>query len=256
MNGIALKIAGVGRTFPNGVVALENISLDVAAGEFLSIVGPSGCGKSTLLRLVAKLDRPQAGSITFDPDDSRKLAFVFQDAQLLPWRNVLRNVAVPLELMRAPKSKLNEAARQAIERVGLIDAIDRYPNQLSGGMRMRVSLARAMVTEPRLLLMDEPFAALDEITRQRLDEQLLALWSNRGATVIFVTHSIAEAVFLSQRVIVMSRRPGRIILDRKIDLPAHRVAQLRGSAEFAAQTRDLFEALRIESEPIAAGSTA
>jgi NitT/TauT family transport system ATP-binding protein len=256
MNGVAVKITGVGRRFPNGVTALENISLDVAPGEFLAIVGPSGCGKSTLLRLVAKLDRPQVGSITLDPDDSHKLAFVFQDAQLLPWRNVLQNVAVPLELMRVPKPQRLQAAREAIAQVGLTEAIDRFPNQLSGGMRMRVSLARAMVTQPRLLLMDEPFAALDEITRQRLDEQLLSLWANRGTTVIFVTHSIAEAVFLSQRVIVMSPRPGRIILDRKIDLPAQRGAQLRGSAEFAAQTKDLFEALRRESESTAAGSAA
>jgi len=256
MNGVAVKIDGVGRTFPNGVRALQEITLNVAPGEFLAIVGPSGCGKSTMLRLIAKLDQPQAGSIALAPDDAHKLAFVFQDAQLLPWRNVLQNVAVPLELMHVPKPQRLEAAREAIAQVGLAEAMLRYPNQLSGGMRMRVSLARAMVTRPRLLLMDEPFAALDEITRQRLDEQLLGLWSSRGTTVIFVTHSIAEAVFLSQRVLVMSPRPGRIIFDRKIDLPPRRAAQLRGSPEFAAQTKDLFEALRIESDATAAGSAA
>jgi len=253
MNGIAVKIAGVERVFPNGVRALSPISFDVAPGEFVAIVGPSGCGKSTLLRLIAKLDPPQAGEIALAPDESGRLAFVFQDAQLLPWRNVLRNVAVPLELMHVGTQECLKAARDAIAQVGLGDAAERYPNQLSGGMKMRVSLARAMVTRPRLLLMDEPFAALDEITRQRLDEQLLALWSTHGTTVLFVTHSIAEAVFLSQRVIVMSRRPGRILLDRKIDLPAARAANLRSSAEFAAQTKDLFEVLRQESEAIADG---
>jgi NitT/TauT family transport system ATP-binding protein len=254
MNGIAVKITGVERVFPSGVRALSPISFDVAPGEFVAIVGPSGCGKSTLLRLIAKLDKPQAGSIALEPVESGNLAFVFQDAQLLPWRNVLANVAVPLELMHVARGKRLEAAREAIAQVGLADAADRYPNQLSGGMKMRVSLARAMVTQPRLLLMDEPFAALDEITRQRLDEQLLSLWSARGTTVLFVTHSIAEAVFLSQRVIVMSRRPGRILLDRKIDLPTTRAANLRSSAEFAAQTKDLFEVLRQESETTPTGS--
>jgi NitT/TauT family transport system ATP-binding protein len=253
MNGIAVKIAGVERVFPNGVRALSPISFDVAPGEFLAIVGPSGCGKSTLLRLIAKLDSPQAGSIALEPDESGRMAFVFQDAQLLPWRNVLGNVAVPLELMHVGKQERLTAARDTIAQVGLADAAERYPNQLSGGMKMRVSMARAMVTQPRLLLMDEPFAALDEITRQRLDEQLLSLWSTRGTTVLFVTHSIAEAVFLSQRVIVMSRRPGRILLDRKVDLPAVRAANLRSSAEFAAQTKDLFETLRQESEITADG---
>jgi len=256
MCGLAIDIVGVRRTFPNGVRALDGIDLQISPGEFLAIVGPSGCGKSTLLRLIAKLDPPQDGSITLTPGDSHKLAFVFQDPQLLPWRNVLRNVAIPLELMHVPKSQRLDMARNAIEQVGLADAADRYPNQLSGGMRMRVSLARAMVTEPRLLLMDEPFAALDEITRQRLDEQLRELWLSRRMTVVFVTHSIAEAVFLSQRAVVVSRRPGRIILDRKIELPEHRVAKLRASAEFAGQTKDLFDALLGESQSPSAGSAA
>jgi NitT/TauT family transport system ATP-binding protein len=254
MSGLAIDIVGLRRTFPNGVRALDQINLQIAPGEFIAIVGPSGCGKSTLLRLIAKLDPPQDGSITLTPEDSHKLAFVFQDPQLLPWRNVLRNVAIPLELMHVPKTQRIEMAMKAIEQVGLADAADRYPNQLSGGMRMRVSLARAMVTEPRLLIMDEPFAALDEITRQHLDEQLRELWLSRGMTVVFVTHSIAEAVFLSQRAVVMSRRPGRIILDRQIDLPEHRVAGLRATAEFAGQTKDLFDALLDESRSPAVGS--
>jgi NitT/TauT family transport system ATP-binding protein len=168
------------------------------------------------------------------------MAYVFQDAHLLPWRNVYRTVALPLEL-----AGMKDRARvlEAIEQVGLADAIKRYPNQLSGGMRMRVSLARAMVTDPQVLLLDEPFAALDEITRQRLDEQLRQLWQRRGMTVLFVTHSTAEAVFLANRAVVMSPRPGRIVLDRAIDLPGDRNVALRATAEFAGQMRDVFAAL-------------
>jgi NitT/TauT family transport system ATP-binding protein len=248
--GIGVQVRGVRRVFDTGVVALDNLSLNVSAGEFLAILGPSGCGKSTLLRLIAGLDQPQAGSVTI-PDTSSlprarhraEIAYVFQDAHLLPWRNVLDNVALPLELMGISRRQRLAPARQAIERVGLSDAADRYPNQLSGGMRMRVSLARAMVTEPSLLLLDEPFAALDEITRQRLDEQLRELWSAIGMTVIFVTHSTAEAIFLADRAIVLSKRPGRIVEDYRIDLPAQRTGPLRATPEFARLTRVLYEAL-------------
>ncbi len=171
------------------------------------------------------------------------MAYVFQDAHLLPWRTVLRNVALPLELMGVPKASRLKTSQRAIEQVGLGDAAARYPNQLSGGMRMRVSLARAMVTDPKLLLLDEPFAALDEITRQQLDEQLRGLWAASGMTVIFVTHSTAEAAFLAARAIVMSPRPGRIVLDRKIDLPDRRDGLLRATPEFARETRFLYQAL-------------
>lgn len=179
----------------------------------------------------------------------RAIAFVFQDAHLLPWRNVLRNVALPLELMRVPKAERYDAARQAIEQVGLGDAIKRYPAQLSGGMRMRVSLARALVTKPKLLLLDEPFAALDELTRQRLDEQLRDLWIASRMTVLFVTHSIAEAAFLSDRSIVFTQRPARVVLDQALDLPVERRADLRTDADFVSQTRALQRAL-VEGEQL------
>ncbi len=248
--GRSVRVDHVTHVFPGGVVALEDVTIDVAAGEFTAILGPSGCGKSTLLRLIAGLERPTQGAARVlagaDEDaGSRRgeIAYVFQDAHLLPWRNVLRNVGLPLELMGVPKEGRVRAALAAIEQVGLSDAVDRYPSQLSGGMRMRVSLARAMVNRPRLLLLDEPFAALDEITRQRLDEQLLQLWAANGMTVVFVTHSTAEAVFLAQRTIVLSRRPGRVVLDRRVDLPRQRPATLRATPEFARETRFVYEAL-------------
>jgi NitT/TauT family transport system ATP-binding protein len=243
--GIGVNISNVRREFDGRVMALDGVSLRVTPGEFLAILGPSGCGKSTLLRLIAGLDRADEGTVELQghTDPHRSVAYVFQDAHLLPWRNVLRNVALPLELMGISKSQRIDAAMHAIEQVGLSDAIRRYPAQLSGGMRMRVSLARALVTNPKLFLMDEPFAALDEITRQKLDEQLRELWAMRRMTVIFVTHSTAEAAFLANRAIVMSPRPGRIVLDHPLKLPTNRDAHLRGDPTFAAQTRALFEAL-------------
>jgi NitT/TauT family transport system ATP-binding protein len=244
-SAVGIDIRDVRRTFPQNVEALADVNLTVQPGEFLAILGPSGCGKSTLLRLIANLDHPTAGTIqiTGRTDSRFDIAYVFQDAHLLPWRNVLRNAALPLELMGVGRNERNNRARAELEQVGLSDAVGRYPAQLSGGMRMRVSLARALVTNPQLLLLDEPFAALDEITRQRLDEQLRQLWLDRGMTVIFVTHSTAEAVFLSDRAVVMSPRPGRIILDQPIDLPRERTGPLRATPEFAAQTRALYEAL-------------
>jgi len=230
------------------IPALEHIDLEVAAGDFLAVLGPSGCGKSTLLRIVAGLDRPSAGTVALGGDaagtDRAAIAYVFQDAHLLPWRDVLRNVALPLELAGVARGERYRSAERAIEQVGLGDARARYPAELSGGMRMRVSLARALVTRPRLLLLDEPFAALDEITRQELDEQLRALWRETGATVVFVTHSIAEASFLAKRAVVLSKRPGRIVLDQAVALPQQRTAALRSDARFAAQCGVLFEALR------------
>jgi NitT/TauT family transport system ATP-binding protein len=242
-NGIALHLRGVRRVFDRDVVAVDHIDLDVPAGQFIAILGPSGCGKSTLLRMIAGLDRPTAGEI--GAIDRTSTAYVFQDAHLLPWRNVLRNVALPLELRGASKSARLAAARDAIAQVGLSDAERRYPAQLSGGMRMRVSLARALVTQPRLLLLDEPFAALDEITRQQLDEQLRQLWLRQRMTVVFVTHSIVEAAFLADRAIVLTKRPARIVLDHDLSqsLPLDRTNAIRGDASFARETRVLFDAL-------------
>ena len=248
--GLGIQARNLRRTYPNGVTALERFSLDVSPGDFVSILGPSGCGKSTLLRMIAGLDAPQEGSVTLsrgagEAGKPRRgdTAFVFQDAHLLPWRNVVQNVSLPLELMGVGRRARADASLRAIERVGLSDAAGRYPGQLSGGMRMRVSLARAMVTGPRLLLLDEPFAALDEITRQRLDEQLRAMWAAGGMTIVFVTHSTAEAVFLSRRAVVLSARPGRIVHDQPIDLPDARPASLRGTPEYARETRAVYEAL-------------
>ena len=240
----AITLRRVGRTFAGGVEAVRAMDLEVAAGEFVAMLGPSGCGKSTLLRIIAGLDHADTGTVTLDGGQRQpRTAYVFQDAHLLPWRSVLRNVALPLELERVEPAQRHERAMSAIEQVGLGDAVRRYPGQLSGGMRMRVSLARALVTDPELLLLDEPFAALDEITRQHLDDQLRTLWSRRRMTVIFVTHSIIEAAFLADRAIVLTRRPARIALDHRLSLPPEREASLRSDPRFAAQMRILYEAL-------------
>jgi NitT/TauT family transport system ATP-binding protein len=225
VNNVALALEGVGKTFSNRIV-IDDLSLNIAAGEFLAILGPSGCGKSTLLRMIANLTAPDTGHIHAEPA-AHRTAFVFQDAHLLPWRNVLDNVVLPLELKGRNTTDSHPKALAILDHVGLGDAASRYPNELSGGMRMRVSLARALVTEPALLLLDEPFAALDEITRFHLEVQLRELWQYLGMTVIFVTHSISEAAFLANRALVMTRRGGHMKLDRRIELPAQRDNNLR-----------------------------
>ena len=229
---------------------LQGIDLDITAGSFVALVGPSGCGKSTLLRFISGLDAPSSGSVELLSAENRtasgdapKLAFVFQDAQLLPWRSVLDNVALPLELRGMSRAEARKRAYAPLAEVELSDVHERFPDQLSGGMRMRVSIARALVTEPGVLLLDEPFAALDELTRQRLDERLRKLWLDRHMTVIFVTHALAEAAFLAERVLVMSRRPGRIVLDHRLELPEARTLELRTDIGFANQTALLYRAL-------------
>jgi NitT/TauT family transport system ATP-binding protein len=230
---------------------LEEIGFEIPPGQFLSIVGPSGCGKSTLLRLVAGLIDPTVGELNVAgcrPAVARckaaRLSFVFQDATLLPWRSVRDNVRLPLELQPSGRTDLEALVSGAVELVGLAEFARRFPSELSGGMRMRVSLARALVIEPELLLLDEPFGALDDMTRQALNEELLDLWARRRWTGIFVTHNIAEAVFLSERILVMSPRPGRIVADLRVPFAAPRSRALRSQAEFARLTGEIADCLR------------
>jgi NitT/TauT family transport system ATP-binding protein len=234
-----IRIDHVGKTYGNGTVALDDISFDVSEGQFVSLVGPSGCGKSTLLRMVAGLGPITSGSILVEglpPKEARQekadTAFVFQDANLMPWRSVMGNVELPLELRGVGKGERRAQAMQALETVGLAEVTKAYPRELSGGMRMRVSLARALAAHPRLLLMDEPFGALDEITRQRLNGELLRLCALANWTVVFVTHNVFEAVYLSTRILVMSARPGRIVAEVPVPLPHPRVPEIRTEPEY------------------------
>ncbi|MDI3289702.1 ABC transporter ATP-binding protein [Polyangium sp. 15x6] len=250
--GVRIVVERARRVFAGSGVVLDGLDLDVAAGTFVALLGPSGCGKSTLLRLVAGLDQADGGSVQLvSPDGAARprIAYVFQDAHLLPWRNVLDNAALPLELSGVPRDERRAQALAALQQVGLGDAAARYPAELSGGMKMRVSLARALVTRPSILLLDEPFAALDELTRQRLDDQLRALWLDLGMTVLFVTHSNAEAAYLAERCIVFSRRPARILLDTPIELPRERHASLRSDPRFARVLGPLQDALLAGEAP-------
>lgn len=248
----AVDIRGVRRRFriPHGlfgaeetVLALDGIDLAIEEGSFVALIGPSGCGKSTLLRIVAGLDTPDEGTVEVAARARGEVAYVFQDAHLLPWRSVAANVALPLELRGVPREEREAKVLRALEAVELSDAASRYPGELSGGMRMRASIARALVTRPKLLLMDEPFAALDELTRQRLDERLLALWQEHHLTVLFVTHAIFEATFLAERAVVLSGRPAHIVHDAAVDLPAVRTAATRGEPAFARAAGALLAAL-------------
>lgn len=212
-----LSLSQVGKRFAStqkkgNTQALDGLSFQIAPGEFVSLLGPSGCGKSTALRLAAGLLEPDAGTVIY-PDGRPETAFVFQEPTLMPWADALANARLPLDLKHMPRSEANSRARQALARVGLDGFEHAYPRELSGGMKMRVSLARALVARPRLLLLDEPFAALDEITRHALGDDLLRLWREDGLTVLFVTHSAAESSYLSQRVLVMTPRPGRVAAD-------------------------------------------
>jgi NitT/TauT family transport system ATP-binding protein len=237
-----LSFDHVAMTFPDGTVALEGITARVAAGEIVAIVGPSGCGKSTLLRCAAGLDGPTAGTVEVDRSS---LGYVFQDPTLLPWRTVAGNVALLAELEGVSKSKRADLVDQALALVDLTAARHQYPRQLSGGMRMRASLARTLVLEPAVVLFDEPFGALDEITRERLNDEVLAILGARQAAALFVTHSIAEAVYLSSRVLVMSPAPGRIAAEITVDFPYPRHHDLRYDATFARISGDISRALRV-----------
>jgi NitT/TauT family transport system ATP-binding protein len=267
--GLAVAVRGASKTYPNGVRALESIDVEVREGDFATLLGPSGCGKSTLLRMIGGLSAPTAGSVILGsgygppvaaprdpgaeygrglaPSDRPGLAFVFQSPTLMPWASVERNVRLPLDLAGVGEQH-ERGVEAALALVGLSDFAKVYPRELSGGMQMRVSIARALVTEPRLLLLDEPFGALDEITRYRLDRDIRDLWGRRSLTVLFVTHSIYEAVYLSTRVLVMSARPGRIIGELAIGEPHPRTDAFRVSERYARWCKQLSEILAAGSE--------
>jgi NitT/TauT family transport system ATP-binding protein len=229
-----------GLTYPDGTQALLDTSVSVAAGEFVSIVGPSGCGKSTLLRMASGLIASTSGTLS----RTGTVQFVFQDSTLLPWRTVRRNVALNLELQKVDQHVIDERTNSALKLVGLLDSADKLPRQLSGGMKMRTALARSLVCEPDLYLFDEPFAALDEFSRERLNVELRSMLSTRNAGSLFVTHSIAEAVFLSHRVLVMSPRPGTIVKEFIIPFGIDRDQDLRYSSEFAHVSGEIAQSLR------------
>jgi NitT/TauT family transport system ATP-binding protein len=248
--GPLVRFTGVGKVFPNRVEALAGLDLEIARGEFLALLGPSGCGKSTALRLLADLAEPTRGTITWpsaaDPTahaHKRDIGFVFQEPTLMPWATVFANVWLPLRLQGVTRRAAAPAVAAALALVGLADFHDAYPRELSGGMKMRVSIARALVTEPALLLMDEPFAALDEITRFKLNNDLLAIWREKRNTVVFVTHSVFESVYLATRVVVMAARPGRVVADIAVEGPAVRDETFRTSPDYAAQCRRVSQAL-------------
>ncbi|MBV8169316.1 MAG: ABC transporter ATP-binding protein [Alphaproteobacteria bacterium] len=228
-----VRLSHVGKVYSNGTVALDGVSLEVRAGEFLSLVGPSGCGKSTVLRLIAGLGELSSGRVEWPGShDEHRLGFVFQEPTLMPWATVSANVMLPLKLKGVSRADATPRVAAALHRVGLDGVSQSYPRELSGGMKMRVSIARALVTEPSLLLMDEPFAALDEITRSKLNDDLLALWQAQRLTVIFVTHSVYESVYLSSRIAVMAARPGRVVADLPIAAPYPRDEAYRTSAAY------------------------
>jgi NitT/TauT family transport system ATP-binding protein len=237
-----VTLRNVGKTFESGTVALAGLSLAVGDGEFVSLLGPSGCGKSTALRIIAGLSAPSAGAVEW-PAGAGKIGFVFQEPTLMPWADVAANVRLPLRLAHADDARSRAAVAQALARVGLADFAQCYPRELSGGMKMRASIARALATEPQSLLMDEPFAALDEITRFKLNNDLLRLWQELRRTVIFVTHSVFESVYLSQRIVVMTPRPGRVFAEIAIPAPYPRDERFRTSADYAGYCRLVSEAL-------------
>jgi NitT/TauT family transport system ATP-binding protein len=246
---VIVRLRNVDKVYSNGVVALQGLSLDVGDGEFLSLLGPSGCGKSTVLRLIAGLGDVTGGTVEWpnrpggEGLSRHDIGFVFQDPTLMPWATVGKNVRLPLTLRHLPQNEADARVREAIEMVGLDGFEQAYPRELSGGMKMRVSIARALVTHPKLLLMDEPFAALDEITRFKLDNELRTLWARQRWTVVFVTHSVYESVYLSTRIAVMSARPGRTTSEVAVDAPAPRDEEFRTSPRYNEYCRHVSDLL-------------
>ena len=242
-DNVVIKIDNVSKSFKSGkktVQALSRVNLDIYKGEFISLLGPSGCGKTTLLRMIADLIEPTEGSLTVDGETSekarlnRKYGMVFQSPVLYEWRTVIMNVELPLEIIKLDKEERRERAMKMLDLVGLTDFADHYPSQLSGGMQQRVGIARALALNPDILLMDEPFSALDEFTREKLHEDLLRIWSKTNKTIVFVTHNISESVYLSDRVCVLSPHPGRLSAVIDINLPRPRTEEMRDSPELNA----------------------
>ncbi|MBE9205080.1 ABC transporter ATP-binding protein [Nostoc sp. LEGE 06077] len=243
-NHPAITLSHISKVYANGTVALQDLNLEIPALQFVSLVGASGCGKSTVLRLIAGLGKVSSGNIEWGiPPATRKLAFVFQDAALMPWATVKENVRLPLKLAGISQQDAQPLVQQVLALVGLTDFAHSYPRQLSGGMKMRVSIARALVTQPNILLMDEPFGALDEITRSRLNSDLLDLWQKYHWTVVFVTHNIYEAVYLSNRVLVMGTNPGRVVADITIDVAYPRDEEFRTSVLYNEYCRQVSHCL-------------
>lgn len=245
--GLGIRIKDLGKSFAKREV-IKDLNLDIEPGSFVSVVGPSGCGKSTLLRLMAGLEKPTSGEVSLSPAAKRSFSFVFQEANLLPWRSVFENVFLPFELNSAfknvPVEEKTSRVMAALKKVKLDESAKLFPHQLSGGMKMRVSLARALVSSPRLLLMDEPFAALDENTRFEMQNQLLELWKNEKMTVVFVTHSLFESTYLSERIIMLKGAGAEKVLDQKLDLPKNRTEELRTSEDFNRIVRSISERLK------------
>lgn len=243
-----VRMHHVSKQYPNGTLALQGMDLDIHRGDFISFLGPSGCGKSTALRILAGLSTVSSGEIEWVEDTAEQksnyktthpISFVFQEPTLMPWATVFDNVYLPLRLKGVSRASVHDEIMATLESVGLGSFADVYPRELSGGMKMRVSIARALITRPRLLLMDEPFAALDEMTRNKLNDDVLALWAKHNLTVIFVTHSIYESVYLSNRIVVMAARPGRVIADTPVYAPYPRNTTFRTSQEYGQLCRDV-----------------
>ncbi|MBM3601601.1 MAG: ABC transporter ATP-binding protein [Alphaproteobacteria bacterium] len=242
-----VRLSNIDKRFGNGVLALQGLNLEIGEHEFLSLLGPSGCGKSTALRLIAELGEPTSGSIDWMGRDERssvhEIGFVFQEPTLMPWANVFDNVYLPLRLKHISRSKAEPDVESSLAMVGLTGFEKSYPRELSGGMKMRVSIARALVTRPRILLMDEPFAALDEITRLKLNNDLMDLWHRQSWTVVFVTHSVYESVYLSSRIAVMTTRPGRVMAEHRVNMPYPRTEDYRTSGLYNDYCRNVSRSL-------------